>query len=107
MAIQITYSSARATLAELLEKATSDRVPITITRRNGEPVVLVAASEYESLRETAYLLRSPDNARRLLEALVEAEGGAGEKISIGDLKALAGNQAENSQEVRHARRITV
>ena len=86
MAIQITYSSARATFAELLERATSDREAITITRRNGEDVVLVAASEYASLRETAYLLRSPDNARRLLDALSEAEAGGGEKAGPSPLR---------------------
>lgn len=106
MAIQITYSSARATFAELLERATADREAITITRRNGEDVVLVAASEYASLRETAYLLRSPDNARRLLEALSEAEQGGGERISFNELQALAGGHIETIQGGRRVRRLS-
>ena len=106
MAIQITYSSARATLAELLERATSNREAITITRRNGEDVVLVAASEYESLRETAYLLRSPTNAQRLLEALSEAEAGGGERISLNELQALAGSHVATIEGVRRVRRIS-
>ena len=90
MPSQVTYSSARAKLAELLERATSDREPITITRRNGEDVVLVAASEFESLRETAYLLRSPKNAQRLREAIDEANAGKGKRMSISELDAFAG-----------------
>jgi antitoxin YefM len=82
--------------AELLENATSNLEPIVITRRGGEDVVLVAATEYESLRETAYLLRSPRNAERLYDAIDEAKTGGGKRMSseefdafIGDLDAKA------------------
>jgi antitoxin YefM len=73
-----------------LERATSEREPITITRRNGEDVVLVSASEFESLRETVYLLRSPKNAERLREAIEEAEAGKGERMSVDELDAFVG-----------------
>jgi antitoxin YefM len=87
MSKQVTYSSARATLAELLERATANREAITITRRNGDDVVLIAASEYESLRETAYLLRSPANAQRLREAIEEAEAGKGKRMNSEEFDA--------------------
>src|SRR5437870_13746568 len=72
---EVPYSRAQVQLAALMEKATEDREPITITREGKEPVVLLAADDYRSLMETAYLLRSPKNARRLLEALADARAG--------------------------------
>ncbi|RME79135.1 MAG: type II toxin-antitoxin system prevent-host-death family antitoxin [Chloroflexi bacterium] len=72
MTIQTTYTQARANLARLLEQAVADREVIIIKRRSGEPVALIAADELSSLLETAHLLRSPANARRLLTALSRA-----------------------------------
>ena len=72
MAIDTTYTQARAHLAELCDRATSNRETIIIRRRNAGAVALVAADELESLTETAHLLRSPANADRLLAALVRA-----------------------------------
>ena len=72
MSIETSYSEARQHLAELLDRAVEDRETIIITRRNGERVALLAADELASYEETAYLLRSPANARRLLEALRES-----------------------------------
>ena len=67
-----TYTQARATLAALCDQVTSTREPVLIRRRNGADVALVSAEELASLMETAYLLRSPKNARRLLAALSRA-----------------------------------
>jgi antitoxin YefM len=50
---------------------------VVITRAGHEPVVIVSLEDYQSLKETVYLLRSPENARRLLESIVRLEGGAG------------------------------
>jgi len=72
MSIQTTYSKARANLASLLDQVTSNREVIIINRRGSEDVALVAASELSSLMETAHLLKSPKNARRLLTALKRA-----------------------------------
>jgi antitoxin YefM len=69
MTVQMTYSQARANLARLLDQVTSDREIVVIRRRKGEDVAIVAADELSSLLETAHLLRSPANARRLLTAL--------------------------------------
>ena len=72
MAIQTTYSTARANLASLLDQVTDDRETVIIRRRGAEDVALVSAAELASLQETAHLLRSPANARRLLTALNRA-----------------------------------
>lgn len=78
MTIQTTYTQARAGLAKLLDEVTHNREIVIIQRRNEEEVAMIAASELESLTESAYLLRSPANAERLLTALNRAlkeEGG--------------------------------
>lgn len=72
MAIETSYSDARQNFASLLDRAVNDRETIIITRRNGARVALLAADELASYEETSYLLRSPANARRLLEALRES-----------------------------------
>ena len=65
----VTYSYARQNLASVLEATEDRREPIIITRRNREDIALIPSAELESLQETAHLLRSPKNARRLLQAL--------------------------------------
>ncbi len=72
MAVQTTYSSARANLAALLRQVGDDREIVIIKRRNAEDVAMITASELSSLLETAHLLRSPKNAERLLKALNRA-----------------------------------
>ena len=78
----ITYSNARANLAETMKRVCEDRAPITITRRNGKPVVLISLDDYQQLDETAYLLRSPENARRLREAMAELAAGGGKERDL-------------------------
>ncbi|MCX5526306.1 type II toxin-antitoxin system prevent-host-death family antitoxin [Streptomyces bobili] len=73
----MTYSESRARYAEVLNAVTDDREEIVITRAGHEPVVIVSLEDYESLKETAYLLRSPGNARRLLASIEELENGGG------------------------------
>ncbi|MFF0818714.1 type II toxin-antitoxin system Phd/YefM family antitoxin [Rhodococcus sp. NPDC003318] len=73
----MTYSESRARYAETLNAVTDDREEVVITRAGHEPVVMVALDDYESLKETAYLLRSPENARRLLASIDRLERGAG------------------------------
>ena len=68
------YSEARRKLKSLMDQAVDDRTPITITRKSGEPVVLVAQSEFNAMEETLHLLRTPANASRLLESLAQVEG---------------------------------
>jgi antitoxin YefM len=90
MAIQTTYTNARARLAELYDSAVDDRETVVIHRRGKEPAVLVAASEFAGLEETAHLLRSPKNARRLLSALLRARARTVEPSRIEDLRREVG-----------------
>jgi len=78
----ITYSEARSKLAETMEKVCDDHAPIIITRKNSRSVVMLSLEDYEALEETAYLLRSPKNARRLLESIAELETGAGSEREL-------------------------
>ena len=72
MAIQTTYTKARAGFAKLCNEVTDNREVVIINRRDREDVALIAASELSSLMETAHLLRSPKNAERLLAVLNRA-----------------------------------
>jgi antitoxin YefM len=72
MAIETTYTQARANFKALLDEVADSREPVIIHRRGAEDVALVAADELRSLLETAHLLRSPKNAERLLRALDRA-----------------------------------
>ncbi len=73
----LTYSQSRAHYKETLDAVTDDREEVIITRPGKEDVVIVSRADYESLRETAYLLRSPANARRILESIDRLESGHG------------------------------
>jgi antitoxin YefM len=74
MAIETTYTSLRENLATFLDRVTNDREVLVVKRRRGQPdVAIIAADELASLEETAYLLRSPANARRLAQALAESK----------------------------------
>ena len=74
----MSYTESRARYAEVLDGVANDREEIIITRAGHDPVVIVSLEDYESLRETAYLMRSPANARRLLDAMERLEAGHGE-----------------------------
>jgi len=73
----VTYSEARSQLAKTMEKVCDDHAPLIITRKNARSVVMISLDDYEALEETAYLLRSPKNVRRLLESIAELESGGG------------------------------
>lgn len=78
----ITYSEARSKLAEMMEKVCDDHAPIIITRKNSRSVVMISLDDYEALEETSFLLRSPRNARRLLESIAELESGGGTRREL-------------------------
>ena len=73
----MSYTESRARYAEVLDGVINDREEVIITRAGHDPVVIVSLADYESLRETAYLMRSPTNARRLLDAMERLEAGDG------------------------------
>ena len=74
----MSYTESRARYAEVLDGVVDDREEVVITRAGHEPVVIVSLADYESLRETAYLMRSPANARRLMDAMEQLEAARGE-----------------------------
>jgi len=71
------YSETRRSLAATLDSVVDDREEVVITRSGHAPVVMVSLEDYQSLRETAYLLRSPENARRLAASIARLESGGG------------------------------
>ncbi|OWK29603.1 type II toxin-antitoxin system Phd/YefM family antitoxin [Sphingomonas mucosissima] len=73
----ISISEARANMKSLVDRVVADKAPIAITRQKGEGAVLISASEWASIEETLYLLQSPRNAERLLEAIRGLDAGEG------------------------------
>lgn len=90
MTIQTTYTQARNGLAKLLNQVTHNREVVVIQRRGEEEVAMIAASELESLMETAYLLRSPANAERLISALGRALKNEIQPLAVEDLRREVG-----------------
>jgi antitoxin YefM len=73
----MSYTSARKNLAQTMERVCEDHAPVVITRKGEGAVVMMSLEDYQSLEETAYLLRSPKNAQRLLNAITALEAGGG------------------------------
>jgi antitoxin YefM len=73
----ITYTVARKNLASMINRVCEDNAPVIITRNRDQAVVMLSLSEYESLEETAHLLRSPANAKRLMLSIEQLERGEG------------------------------
>lgn len=78
----MTYTEARETLAVTIRRVCRDHVPVIITRKREDSVVMMAQEDYDSLTESAYLLRSPKNARRLLDSIRELESGKGQERQL-------------------------
>jgi antitoxin YefM len=78
----ISYSEARENLKSVIDRVVADRAPIAITRQRGEGAVLVSESDWASIEETLYLLRSPANARALLDAIRGLDAGEGEEHEL-------------------------
>ena len=77
----ITASEARKNLFPLIEQVNQDRTPVEITSKRGD-AVLMSIDDYRALEETAHLLRSPANVRRLLESLDQARAGVGQEHEL-------------------------
>jgi antitoxin YefM len=73
----ISYTSARANLSSTMANVCNDHTPIIITRKSESPVVMMSLEDYNAMQESTYLLRSPANARNLLESIAELEVGKG------------------------------
>jgi len=79
----ITYSHTRQHLSDVMNKVGDDRAPVLITRQNGSPVVMMSLEDYNALEETAYLLRSPRNAKRLIDSIEQliTQGGTERELA--------------------------
>lgn len=90
MAIQTTYTHARAKLASLLDEVTENREVVIIQRRGREDVAMITADELAGILETAHLLRSPNNAKRLLATLDRVKKSSGAPQTIDELRNEVG-----------------
>lgn len=94
---EVSYTYARAHLAELCDKAVDDLDEVTIRRRGADDVTLIASSELSGLKETVHLLSSPENARLLLAALERLRRGEGREVTTEQLREeLFGSAARNA-----------
>ena len=82
----ISYTAARENLAATMDRVCEDHAPIIITRNRDQAVVMMSLADYEALEETAYLLRSPKNAKRLMSAIAQLDAGKGVERDV-DLEA--------------------
>lgn len=78
----ITYTAAREGLAAAMDQVCNDRAPLLITRKRDQSVVMLSLEEYHALEETAHLLQSPANARRLLDAVRDLDAGRGTRRPV-------------------------
>ena len=90
MAIQTTYTNARAKLASLIDEVTKNREVVIIQRRGSEDVAMIAADELAGLLETAHLLRSPTNTQRLISALDRVRKGIVTPQTMEELRSEVG-----------------
>jgi antitoxin YefM len=90
MAVKTTYSHARENFASLWDEIEASREAAVIQRRGHEDMALIPAEELASLRETTYLLRSPENAARLLAALTRARRGRSRRTDLATLRRELG-----------------
>ena len=82
----ISYSAARENLASTMDRVCEDHEPTVITRKRDQAVVMMSLEDFNSLEETAYLTRSPANAKRLLESILALKSGKGLRKRLRDLK---------------------
>jgi antitoxin YefM len=80
----ITYTYARQHLAEVMRRANDDHAPVVVTSQRGKPVVIMSLEDFQSLEETAYLMRNPTGAQRLIESVEELRHGGGSPRELVD-----------------------
>lgn len=73
----LTYTNTRQHFADVMRQVNDDHEPVIVTSQRGKPVVIISLDDYRSLEETAYLLRNPAGAKRLLESVEELRAGGG------------------------------
>ena len=89
----VTYSAFRERLADYMDEVTNNRTALHVTRQGSRSVVVIDEAEYDSMVETLHLMRSPANARRLVEAMADADAG---KLSEFDSTARSSNMSRRN-----------
>jgi antitoxin YefM len=74
----LTYTFTRQHLADVMRSVNEDHAPVVVTSQRGKPVVILSLDDYHAFEETAYLLRNPQGAKRLLESVEELRAGGGQ-----------------------------
>ena len=87
---ETTYTNLRENLASFLDRVTDDREVVIVKRRGAPDVAIIAADDLAGLEETAYLLRSPANAKRIRDALRELDQGKGKNMTVAELRRSVG-----------------
>jgi antitoxin YefM len=95
MPTETTYTELRENLASYLDRVVDDREVVVVKRRGARDVAIIAADELAGLEETAHLMRSPANARRLRESLRELDRGRGKRMSVAQLRRSVGLDEKN------------
>lgn len=80
----LSYTAARQNLAKTMDKVCNDHAPVIVTRKSSNSVDMMSLEDFEALEETAYLLRSPKNVRRLIESVAQLEKGKGTEKDLLD-----------------------
>ena len=80
-----TYTAAREELATIMDRVCNDHEPIIVTRKRDQSVVMISLDDYKALEETAYLLRNPGNAKRLLDSLSDFNSGRGQVRNLSEI----------------------
>ena len=88
--VETTYTSLRENLASVMDRIVNDREVVIVRRKGDQRVAMISADELSGLLETAHLLRSPKNARRLLDAMTSVKQGKGKKLSLVELRQELG-----------------
>lgn len=81
----VTYSKARQNFAELMKSANANHMPVHVTQKSGDDVVIVSKADFDSIQETMHLLSSPANAERLNESILELNEGKGQEHDLADI----------------------
>ena len=78
----MTYTDARASLKDVMDRVIHDRVEVVVTRKRREAVVMISLDEYNSIQETLHLQKSPENARRLHASIAQLNAGQGTERDV-------------------------
>ncbi len=80
----LTYTYTRQHLADVMRSVNDDHTPVVVTSQRGKPVVILSLEDFQAYEETAYLLRNPHSAKRLLDSIEELRSGGGQARELAE-----------------------